>query len=296
MSRIDEALMRVAKGTSPERSGGRTDAQLEQYPKEGPSRPSETASASTRARLEQPVRAGFGAGVSRIPDDPESRAKLVTGTDAPGVFVEQYRRLAASLLELKPADGESMSLLVTSALPREGKTLTAVNLALTLSESYERRVLLIDADLRRPTVHEVLRTGNVVGLIDALRSQRTELPVERISPRLGVLTAGRPQSDPMAALTSERMVSILEDARRTYEWIILDAAPAAILPDAPLLSRLVAATLLVIGAGSSPHTMVERAIAEIGRERIIGTVVNAIADHEIPATDYYGYYAAESRR
>ena len=296
MSRIDEALMRVAKGTSPERPGGRTDAQLEQYPKEGPSRPSETAPASTRARLDQSVRAGFGAGVSRIPDDPESRAKLVTGIDAPEVFVEQYRRLAASLLELKPADGESMSLLVTSALPREGKTLTAVNLALTLSESYERRVLLIDADLRRPTVHEVLRTGNVVGLIDALRSQRTELPVERISPRLSVLTAGRQQSDPMAALTSERMKSIVEDARRTYEWVILDAAPAAILPDAPLLSRLVAATLLVIGAGSSPHTMVERAIAEIGRERIIGTVVNAIADHEIPATDYYGYYAAESRR
>src|SRR5579859_1264563 len=196
MSRIDEALMRVAKGASPERSDGRTDAQLEQYPKEGPSRPSETAPASARARLDQPVRAGF-AGVSRIPDDPESRAKLVTGTDAPGVFVEQYRRLAASLLDLKPADGESMSLLVTSALPREGKTLTAVNLALTLSESYERRVLLIDADMRRPMVHEVLRTGNVVGLIDALRSQRTELPVERITSRLSVLTAGRPQSDPM---------------------------------------------------------------------------------------------------
>jgi capsular exopolysaccharide synthesis family protein len=247
--------------------------------------------------VDQPVRAAFGAGTSRIPDDPESRAKLITGTDAPGVFVEQFRRLAASLLEQKPADGESMSLLITSALPREGKTLTAVNLALTLSESYERRVLLIDADLRRPRVHEVLRIGNVVGLIDALRSHRTELPIERLSPRLSVLTAGRPQSDPMAAFTSERMMSILDDARQAYDWVILDAAPAAILPDAPLLSRLVAATLLVIGAGSSPHAMVERAIAEIGRDRIIGTVVNAIADHEIPATDYYhGYYAAHSQR
>jgi Mrp family chromosome partitioning ATPase len=101
----------------------------------------------------------------------------------------------------------------------------------------------------------------------------------------------------MAALTSDRMVSILNDARREYEWVILDAAPAAILPDAPLLARHVAATLLVVGAGSSPHGMVERAIAELGRERIIGTVVNAIADHEIPATDYYhGYYAAHSQR
>lgn len=290
--------MRVAEGTSPERPVGRSDAQLEQYPKERLSGLAHTAAGGgTRNRVDQPVRATSSASTSRIPDDPESRAKLITGADAPGVFVEQFRRLAASLLELKAADGESMSLLVTSALPREGKTLTAVNLALTLSESYERRVLLIDADLRRPAVHSVLRTGNVVGLVDALRSQRTELPVERVSPRLSVLTAGRPQSDPMAAFTSERMASIVEDARRAYEWVILDAAPAAILPDASLLSRLVAGTLLVIGAGSSPHAMVERAIGEIGRERIIGTVVNAIADHAIPATDhYYGYYADQSSR
>ena len=290
--------MRVAAETSPERKAGRSDAQLEQYPKEQPSGHTHTiVGTAARVRVDHPAGAALAVTASRIPNDPESRAKLITGADAPGVFIEQFRRLAASLLELKAADGESMSLLVTSALPREGKTLTTVNLALTLSESYERRVLLIDADLRRPSVHNVLRTGNVVGLIDALRSQRTELPIERVSPRLSVLTAGRPQSDPMAALTSERMVSILADARRAYDWIILDAAPAAILPDAPLLSRLVAGTLLVIGAGSSPHAMVERAISEIGRERIIGTVVNSIADHEIPATDYYhGYYAGQSDR
>ena len=286
--------MRVAEGTSLERPAGRSEALLDQYPKERPGGHTHTtAGSAVRGRVDH-APAAVAAGTTRIPDDPESRAKLITGADVPGVFVEQFRRLAASLLEVKAPDGQAMSLLVTSALPREGKTLTTVNLALTLSESYERRVLLIDADLRRPSVHHVLRTGNVAGLIDALRSQRTELPVERVSPRLSVLTAGRPQSDPMAAFTSDRMVSILEDARRTYDWVILDAAPAAILPDASLLSRLVAGTLLVIGAGSSPHAMVERAIAEIGRERIIGTVVNSIADHEIPATDhYYGYYAEQ---
>ena len=299
MSRIDEALRRGTSGRgASDRPSARGDAALDDYPQEGRSRPSETQPIeSRRPRLEVAVRPAFGAEASRIPDDPESRAKLVTGCDAPSVLVEQFRRLGASLHDLQPEDGRSMSLLVTSALPREGKTFTAINLALTMSESYERRVLLIDADLRRPTVHTALRIGNTAGLVDVLRSQRQDLPVERVTSRLSVLTAGRPQTDPMAALSSDRLPGLIDDVRRTYDWVILDAAPAGILPDAALLARLTAATLLVVRAGSTPYAMVQRALAELGKERVIGTILNGIVEHAIPATDYYhSYYASDSGR
>ena len=109
---------------------------------------------------------------------------MVNGTTTP-VAVEQYRRLAGTLHELQVEQGLK-TLMVTSALPKEGKTLTVVNLALTLSESCRRRVLLIDADLRRPFIHEVFQLPNVRGLNDVLGSERGELPLQPVSEHLSV--------------------------------------------------------------------------------------------------------------
>ena len=96
--------------------------------------------------------------------------------------VEQYRRLAATLHGLQAERGLK-TLMVTSTLPEEGKTLTIANLALTLSESYKRRVLLIDADLRRPSIHEVFGLPNQSGLTEGLRAESGQLSVLEVSPR-----------------------------------------------------------------------------------------------------------------
>jgi Mrp family chromosome partitioning ATPase len=106
--------------------------------------------------------------------------------------VEQYRRLGAALHHHQLQSG-ARTLMVTSAVAAEGKTLTATNLALTLSHSYQRRVLLVDGDLRRPSVHEILRLPNMTGLSDSLRHpEKTGLRVHTISPYLSALTAGGP--------------------------------------------------------------------------------------------------------
>jgi len=102
--------------------------------------------------------------------------------------LEQYRRLATVLHE-EHVKRQLKTVMITSALPQEGKTLTIVNLALTLSESYARRVLVIDADLRLPGVHTVLDIPNDRGLSDALRAGQQELSIVEVSPRLSVLTA-----------------------------------------------------------------------------------------------------------
>src|SRR5688500_11761690 len=181
MSRIDEALRRASEGSAGShrgivRVGERgphivDDATLEQYPREprehsdraeSAALPAPAASVPTpapRVKQVQVTRVGAGA-TGRLVD-----------TGATSVSLEQYRRLAATLHDAQIERGLK-TVMVTSAVPREGKTLTVVNLALTLSESYGRRVLLIDADLRRPSIHEVLGISNGTGLSDMLYSDR----------------------------------------------------------------------------------------------------------------------------
>src|SRR5205809_576306 len=120
----------------------------------------------------------------------------------PASAVEQYRRLAAALHHTQ-LERDTKVLMITSASPGEGKTLTATNLALTLSESYRRNVLLIDADLRRPSIHQMFQLPNVLGLSDGLHSMTEEkLSLIQVSDTLTVLLAGRPDPDPISGLTS----------------------------------------------------------------------------------------------
>jgi len=182
--------------------------------------------------------------------DPAWLRKLVIGDAIAPVAAEQYRRLAGAVHDLQVEHGLK-TLMVTSAVPGEGKTLTIINLALTLSEACKRRVLLVDADLRRPTVHDVLRLPNTRGLSDVLRAECADLPILQLSEYLSVLPAGRIDS-PMA-LTSERMGALLETLSASFDWVLIDAAPVGFMPEARLLARLTKAILFVIGARSTPH-------------------------------------------
>lgn len=208
---------------------------------------------------------------------------------------EQYRRLAASLHHAQAASGLKV-VMITSALVGEGKTLTAANIALTLSESYQKQVLLIDADLRRPSMQAVFGLRSSSGLAEGLTaSDEQGLPVHHISSRLGVLQAGAPTSDPIAALTSDRMRRLLDEARQNFDWVLLDTPPVALLTDASLLSAMTDGALMVVKAGHTPYELVERAVAAIGRDRTLGVVLNH-ADRDAHPTGQYGdYYKSYSK-
>jgi len=216
--------------------------------------------------------------------------KLVVGPEVDNGLVEQYRRLGAALHHHQLQTG-AKTLMVTSAVPSEGKTLTATNLALTLSHSYQRRVLLIDADLRKPSVHEILHLPHAVGLSEKLRrSDRAAIRPHALTPTFAVLTAGRPDSDPMAGLVSETMNQVLLEASQQYDWVIVDTPPVALLPDANLLAAMIDTAVLVIGANSTPFPLVQRAVEAIGEQRIIGAVLNRLREPELVAGySYYGY-------
>ena len=226
--------------------------------------------------------------VSRLTDHPDVQARLVTGASS-SVSIEQYRRLAAVLHE-EQVHGHLKTVMVTSALPSEGKTLTIVNLALTLSGSYGRRVLVIDADLRAPSVHRLLGIRNGRGLGDSLRDDHHELPIIELSGGLCALTAGHPGPAPLADLTSDRMGEVIRECAQRFDWVLIDTPPVGLLPDAQVLARLAGAVVFVIAAGATPAAAVTRAISEIGPDSIIGTVLNRVDDRRIPEANYYSQY------
>ena len=223
--------------------------------------------------------------------------KIIVGDRVAPATVEQYRKLAATLHHAQIERGIRV-LMVASALPDEGKTLTSTNLALTLSESYRRRVLLIDADLRRPSLHEVFQVPNVAGLSDGLNAASDhKLSLIQVTPLFSLLTAGKPEPDPVGALTSGRMRHILAEAAATFDWVIVDTPPVGLLTDANLLAAMVDVALVVVRAGVTPYGAVQRAVETIGRDRVLGVVLNGV-DESTMAREYaYGYgYDYMSRR
>lgn len=230
-------------------------------------------------------------GLARLSRLAALSGKLVILPDTSPALIEQYRKLAATL-HFAQAERDIKIVMVASSVAGEGKTFTASNLALTLSESYRRRVLLIDADLRRPSVHTVFQIPNVLGLTDELQDNTGRMPpMVQISPNLHVITAGKPNSDPMSSLTSGRMRSIVETAAASFDWVIIDTPPVGLLSDAKLLAAMVHVALLVIRAESTPFPLIKRAVETLGRNRILGVVLNCVSNNvESGGYHYYGYY------
>jgi capsular exopolysaccharide synthesis family protein len=219
--------------------------------------------------------------------NPKLDGKLVGMADTPGASIEQYRKLAATLHHAQ-VERDVRVIMVTSAVPSEGKTLTAANLALTLSESYRRQVLLIDADLRRPAMFDVFQLPSVMGLSDWLKMRKErKLTAIRISEYLAYIPAGVPDQDPMSGLTSDRMCRLVKEAATMFDWVIIDTPPVGLLSDANLLTRTVDGALLVIRAGVTPFDLIQRAVQALGRDRLIGVVMNQIEDKR--AGNRYGY-------
>ena len=223
--------------------------------------------------------------------------RLVIGDGAKPDLVEQFRSLAAAMHRLQATSALKV-VMVTSAEPGDGKTSVAVNLALVFSESYRRRVLLVDADLRRPSIREISQVSDLPGLSEVLKAKGDQkLSVLRLTETLTLLPAGRPDPDPMSGLTSPRMQQIVREAAARFDWVILDAPPMGPVPDASLLAGMADSTLLVVRAGRTPCAAVQNAIEGVGRDRILGVVLNGVHHEETPYYDgYYGRYGTDETR
>jgi capsular exopolysaccharide synthesis family protein len=212
--------------------------------------------------------------------------RLVVHPDADPVFVEQYRHLAAALHQAQLHDG-IRSVMVASAVAGEGKTVSATNLALILSRSFKKRVLLVDGDLRKPSIHEFLRLENGSGLSDLLKRPGGRAVLQTLSPTLSVMTSGQPDPDPVALLVSDAANRFLADMREQFDWVVVDTPPVLLFPDAGLFAGMLDTCVMIVGAASTPSTVAATAVTALGPSRIIGVVLNRAASSEI--ADGYGY-------
>src|SRR5262249_48793934 len=206
------------------------------------------------------------------------------------VVVEQFRHLAAALHHAQ-LRSSCKTVMIASAVEAEGKTTTAANLALTFSHSHRRRVLLVDADLRRPSIHALFELSNKEGLSDALKivTPNTPLPLQHVSPTLSVLTAGQPTSDPMSALVSDMMKEFMREAAQQYDWVVLDTPPVALLSDANLLSAMIDVAIVVVNAERTPYPLVRRAVEAIRPTKVLGTLLNRARRPGLGGRYRYGY-------
>jgi capsular exopolysaccharide synthesis family protein len=205
-------------------------------------------------------------------------------------FAEAFRSLRTSLL-LSSAGHPPKYILLTSATPAEGKTTAAINLATVLAQG-SARVLLIDADLRRPTVHERFGLSARVGLSSVLTgSTPFEKSLQTIKevPNLDILVSGPMPPFPTELLSSDAMRQLLESVGDTYTHIVIDSPPILSVTDAVLLARQADAVVLVIRQGKSSKHIVRRARDLLLRSGapVTGILLNAV---DVSSPDYYGYY------
>jgi capsular exopolysaccharide synthesis family protein len=204
---------------------------------------------------------------------------------------EAYRTLRANV-EFASVGAPMRTLLVTSSVPGEGKTVTAANLAVAYAQA-GRRVLLIDADLRKPGVHLLFDLPNAHGLTSLLRSDEVSLDaIAQITEQdnLRVLTTGPLPPNPAELLGSQRMPAILERLKAGGDLVIFDSPPLQAVTDSAILSSYLDATLFVIDARRSRRRIVRlarEALAKAGAN-VLGAVLNGIPARA--QSDYAGYY------
>ncbi|MCA1798667.1 MAG: CpsD/CapB family tyrosine-protein kinase [Xanthomonadaceae bacterium] len=222
----------------------------------------------------------------------------VVSLTAPDSYeAEQYRKLRYVLEQLHGAgDGIGLVAGVTSPAPGDGKSLTALNLAGALAQDMGARILLVDADLRRQSssLRErlALANGSSPGLVDAILNPELNLQkvVRRIAPlNLSFVLTGSATATPYEMLSSPRVGMLLDEARRDYDYVIVDAPPVVPVSDCRVLAKRVDGFLMVIAAHQTPRGMLAESLDMLGPEKIIGIVYNG--GKELLTREYgYGYH------
>jgi capsular exopolysaccharide synthesis family protein len=216
---------------------------------------------------------------------------------APESFeAEQYRVLRYLVERLRGEKGRTCLIAVTSPAAGDGKTTTALNLAGTLAQSAETRVLLIDADLRRPAVEERLgkKSANALGLADFIK--QSSLTLQDVITRyaalnLSVLPAGHASVSSYEVFKSPRFGALLDEARRQYDHVVIDTPPLVPVSDCRLIEKWVDGFFVVVRAHKTPRKLVQESLAVVEERKILGLVLN---DGDPPVFGYDKYYGYAS--
>ena len=279
MSRIHDALKRAEEDR----------AAAQGSPTEAPG--------ATEAAGVVPIAPGFSpqftlaAMLARCPQtpwNPDPRTMLFFGAPEPKQGQEEFRTLRSRLYQAR----EKINLkkvLITSALPKEGKSFVAANLAQVLVQQPGRRALLIDADLRGPRLHAVLGTSSTPGLSEYLLGEVDELSILQRGPMEGLflIAAGRMAANAAELVANGRLKSLLTRFEQLFDWIIIDSPPAVPVTDASLMASYCDGVLMVVRSNATPSDAARKARMEFNSQQLLGVVLNGIASE---SAEYYERY------
>jgi capsular exopolysaccharide synthesis family protein len=216
--------------------------------------------------------------------------QLLTFLDNISPISEAYRRLRINTIYANP-DKEYKVLMVTSSTKGEGKSTIAANLAVTFAEA-EKNVLIIDLDLRRPTMHKIFGENKEPGLVELLFDTEgfDTIINDTIAPNVDLITVGKKTPEPASVLDSKRLKNIIDTLKDKYDHIILDTAPYGIISDSASLLRLTDGLIVVSRFGVTTHRELEFTLDGLRHlnAEIVGTVLNAFDPKQ--SSDYYTNY------
>ncbi len=205
------------------------------------------------------------------------------------VEAELFKMLRTNLL-FSSTSKPPKSIMVTSAIPGEGKSFVSANLAISIAQGVEEHVLLIDSDIRKPSINDFFGFEQAKGLSEYLTTGSdvsknfVKTPVEKLT----ILPAGKPPDNPSELLTTQKMKALLKEVTHRYDdrYIIIDSAPPSLATETAAIANYVDGIIIVVKAGKTPRSAVTEVIEQLGKEKILGIVLN-YSDQS--SKKYYGY-------
>ena len=209
---------------------------------------------------------------------------------------EKFRTLRSRLYQIA-ATRPLKRLLITSSVPEEGKTFVSSNLAQSIIRQEDKKVLLIDGDLRASRLHLTLGAAGTPGLSDYLRGEVEDYQAIQagLQGKLCFIPGGNSVSNPSELLNGEKMKSLLDKMAPLFDWIILDSPPAIAVHDASTLADICDGILFVVRAGKTDYETARRAVAEFPEKSMLGVVLNGVEKRDVYGDYYYGYTAEKER-
>lgn len=222
-----------------------------------------------------------------------SQSRLVSITDPENPASEAFRLLAVRLRSLR-RKRPFKKVLITSTVPREGKSTVSANLASTLAKTPEQKILLLEGDVRRPSLSAMFGVGNNPGLCECLRGDRelSESIYQLKTTGVWLLPAGDSQGEPLEHLQSAKLPALMERLSAWFDWIIIDSPPVLPLADTSIWTRLTEGILLVARQGTTERRSLKRGIEALERQKVIGVLLNS--SKSLPHSDYYYHYRSSS--
>jgi len=294
MSRIHEALKKAEQERGVHRPAGASDAL--------PAAPS-IPGAAVPLPADSALAAARSIAVGEIPTlEALSRVKVAAWKPDPKIIVafhggdertgtEEFRSLRSKLYQGRDS-GPLRKVLVTSALPQEGKTYVAANLIHSIVRQKERRALLIDADLRRSRLHAALGTHLTPGLTEYLKGEADEISIMQRGAieNLYFIPGGNSVPNASELISNGRFKLLLERLTPLFDWVIIDSPPCIAMSDASLMAEFCDGVLVVVAAGKTPFDLAQKTREQLKKFRMLGVVLNKVDLQHAGGHYYYGHY------